>query len=224
MAGVAILLLVKEPGAVPPTGALIHYRDIGDYLSRDDKLSLLAEALPATSDGPASLDSLGWVTLKANEQGDWINQRSESFRSHMPAHAEAGASVFGLRTLGLGTNRDAWNFNSSKAALDTHIEKMLSAFNAEADRVEADLAKGGTLRQRTELVKQHVIRDSSRFSWNESDFAAIARGDRYSDDDRVTRTAMYRPFHLRWAETGRRFNNRLYQLPRVFPTASSEIW
>jgi predicted helicase len=130
--------------------------------------------------------------------------------------------VFGLRTLGLGTNRDAWNFNSSRTALDTHIEKMLASFNAEADRVEASLAKGGTLRQRTEFVKQLVIRDSSLFSWNESDFAAIARGDRYSDDDRVPRIAIYRPFHLRWAETGPRFNNRLYQLPRVFPTPSSE--
>ena len=42
-AGVAILLLVKKPGKSP--GAIIHYQDIGDYLSREAKL----ESWPAPS-------------------------------------------------------------------------------------------------------------------------------------------------------------------------------
>ena len=42
-AGVAVLLLVKRPG--PVTGpAAIHYYDIGDYLSREQKLETVGKA------------------------------------------------------------------------------------------------------------------------------------------------------------------------------------
>jgi predicted helicase len=78
-ATVAIMLLVKEPGDAPATGATIHYRDIGDYLTRQEKLAVLAGALPRGDDGPAALDDLAWTTIEPNEHGDWINQRSKSF-------------------------------------------------------------------------------------------------------------------------------------------------
>ena len=39
-ATVAITILVKEPGPVPDIGAQLHYRDIGDYLSREEKRAL----------------------------------------------------------------------------------------------------------------------------------------------------------------------------------------
>ena len=67
-AGVAILLLVKKPGKSP--GATIHYRDIGDYLTREDKLRIL---------GSSRLDSTDWQVITPNAAGDWINQRSEAF-------------------------------------------------------------------------------------------------------------------------------------------------
>ena len=41
-AGVAILLLVKKPG--DSTGATIYYRDIGDYLDREQKLDTIAKS------------------------------------------------------------------------------------------------------------------------------------------------------------------------------------
>ena len=44
----AVLLLVKKPGESP--GATVYYRDIGDYLSRDQKLETLANSRLATTD------------------------------------------------------------------------------------------------------------------------------------------------------------------------------
>lgn len=109
-ATVAISLLVRKPGVVPAGGALIHYLDIGDYLSRDEKLQILSEALPWQGEASLSLDRLDWKTLKPNEYGDWINQRSADFANLLPAAPGAGDSIFALTTNGLKSNRDAWNY------------------------------------------------------------------------------------------------------------------
>ena len=69
-AGVAVLLLVKRPSPIPQGGAEIHYHDVGDYLSREQKLMAITEA---------QLDELEWTDITPNEQRDWINQRSEDY-------------------------------------------------------------------------------------------------------------------------------------------------
>ena len=62
-ATVAIMLLVKQPGPVPVGGA-IFYHDIGDYLSREEKLAAVAEA---------SIADLPWQRITPNEHHDWLN-------------------------------------------------------------------------------------------------------------------------------------------------------
>ena len=74
-AGVAVLLLVKRPSPIPEGGADIRYYDIGDYLSREQKLMAITEA---------QLDELEWTDIRPNEQGDWINQRSEDYLNLRP--------------------------------------------------------------------------------------------------------------------------------------------
>ena len=98
-AGVAILLLVRKPGE--SSGATVYYRDIGDYLSREDKLQVLAES---------SLKTTGWEIIKPNEHGDWINQRSQDFPSLRPLAPEED-EVKGLESIflseSLGSTRGA---------------------------------------------------------------------------------------------------------------------
>ncbi|HEY8427462.1 MAG TPA: DEAD/DEAH box helicase family protein, partial [Sandaracinaceae bacterium] len=81
-ATVAILIAVKEPGPVPSSGATLRYRDIGDYLSREEKLAILRDAAAA----PEPLDAVDWTYLQPNAHGDWIHQRSERFYEFAPIH------------------------------------------------------------------------------------------------------------------------------------------
>src|SRR5690606_6078539 len=69
---VAILILVKgsKSDAMASGGCELHYRDIGDYLSREDKLNKLRTQ---------SLDTVEWQKIAPNADGDWINQRDERF-------------------------------------------------------------------------------------------------------------------------------------------------
>ena len=69
---VAVLLLVKRPGEVEQ--CRLHYKDIGDYLNRNEKLNLVDQA---------TLGKLEWTIVTPNAEGDWINPVSYT---HLRAH------------------------------------------------------------------------------------------------------------------------------------------
>ena len=50
-------------------GCALHYRDIGEYLSREDKLRILSAQ---------DLESVPWEEITPNMEGDWVNQRKSS--------------------------------------------------------------------------------------------------------------------------------------------------
>src|SRR5699024_9776092 len=62
---IAITIGLKIPAATVRT---IYYRDIGDYLTADDKLHILDYA---------SITDTGWDTITPNSYGDCLHQRSE---------------------------------------------------------------------------------------------------------------------------------------------------
>ena len=70
---ISITFLVKNPEKKGK--ATIQYHDIGDYLSREQKLKKISEF--------DSVDSskLQWEIVAPNEKGDWINQRGDVFDS-----------------------------------------------------------------------------------------------------------------------------------------------
>ena len=79
-ATVAITILVKNPAATGP--AQIHYRDIGDYLSRQDKLRIIREI--------GSIEHLDFTTITPNAAGDWLNQRRDNFAPFLPLGERRG--------------------------------------------------------------------------------------------------------------------------------------
>lgn len=222
-ATVAITLLVKQAGAVPDSGAVLHYRDIGDYLSRDAKLRIIDESVPSSAGAASSLGEMEWNEVTPNDHGDWINQRSEAFGQLLAAAPGDGPSVFGLATNGLKTNRDAWNYNSSRSRLDANVERMIEFYNSQVAAFETSHPNlAGTLKQKAEVVKQLVDLDPKKFSWDRANFSDIAAGRRYGPEDRLVLRSTYRPFFSRWVEAGRRLNNTVYQIPRVFPDAAAD--
>jgi predicted helicase len=72
---VAITLLVKRKGHKGK--ATVRYHDIGDYLSREQKLDIIT--------GFGSHQNCAVArTLEPNEHHDWINQRSGDFNAFVP--------------------------------------------------------------------------------------------------------------------------------------------
>ncbi len=215
---IAIMLLIKKPGAVPVGRAELHYHDIGDYLNRERKLDILAHAL----DTDPRLDDIVWRNIKANEHGDWTNQRSDSFTNYLPAHAGDEPSIFEMRTSGLKSNRDAWNWNSSRPKLEANTRRMIDHYNAQVGAFRlAHSGLSGTQKERAEVAKTFVDLDLRKFSWDRTDFRRLAEGREYSVADAKFMVGTYRPFHRRHTNSAFSHNNTIYQLPKVYPDAEA---
>ena len=111
--GVAITMLVKNPDS--SEHGVIHYHDVGDYLSREEKLSIIR--------GFALNGDMGWVEINPDKHGDWLNQRDESFDSFVPIKG-----LFLTHALGVSTNRDAWDWNYSDRKLYSNISTLVKAY------------------------------------------------------------------------------------------------
>ena len=205
-AGVAILFLIKRPAPVPAEGAEIHYRDIGDYVSKDEKLRKLAES---------SLSGQEWVSIIPNRHGDWINQRSDRYVDLRPlartkGQPEGVSPMFSLSSYGVTTKRDAWVFGSSRSKLLGRVEGAVRFYNR-----QIELLAGG---------KTTVDRDSTKFSWDNSTERLLKRREALRYDPRNIRTAIYRPFFKQNLYFARKLNYSVYQLPRLFPTSDSRTY
>lgn len=113
-ATVAITLLVKKSDAVGP--ATIYYTDVGDYLTREQKLARVAEA--------RSLGDLASAAITPNRHGDWLYQRAEDFGAFTPIE-----KIFAVQSGGLKTNRDAWVYNFGRGAVEASVRKLLASYN-----------------------------------------------------------------------------------------------
>ena len=202
-AGVVVLFMVKRSGPVDGEAA-IHYYDVGDYLTQEQKL----EAIRGTQ-----FAGIGWTRVTPNRQGDWINQRSERYLKHRPVSviqsesAESIEPIFELSSLGAITSRDSWIFNSSETKLRALVERQASFYNEQVRSLQ-----GGA---------RVAARNPFEFKWDGTAEQRAKRG--VLADVRSTgfRSAMYRPFFPQRYYMDRVLSNSIYQLPKVFPSSGT---
>jgi predicted helicase len=206
-APIAISLLVKNPSTAQH--GKIHFHDIGDYLTREDKLSKTREF--------GSIAKVPWVTITPNAHGDWLNQRN-NLESYLPLgdKKDGKEKLFDNFSLGIGTNRDAWCYNSSKQELHGNLDRMVQAYNGELDRMEAT-HPGLDKKAREKIVDSFVTADKTKISWSSSLKQAFADGHRLMLDHTYITKSMYRPFTKQWLYFARIINHRVGQMPRLFP-------
>lgn len=62
--------------------------------------------------------------------------------------------------------------------------------------------------------------DTTRISWSDSLKLDVAKNRRAAFDAGCLRPSLYRPFTRRWFYFDRRFNERVYQMPKIYPDPS----
>jgi predicted helicase len=107
--------------------AEIFYKDIGDYLSREEKLKIVSE------DRCILNPALEMTRLEPNEHGDWISQRNSVFGEFIPLEPEKKfdnrtQSFFSTYASAIVTNRDAWVYNFSENSLKNNMKKMIGFY------------------------------------------------------------------------------------------------
>ena len=118
---VAITILVKNPDS--DEHGVIRYHDIGDYLTREEKLSIVASAVAG--------EPFEWEFIEPDRHGDWINQRDDSWYNFAPLGLNKGKPPYGLFAMfspGKNTSRDAWVYNFSKKALSTNVRRTIGFY------------------------------------------------------------------------------------------------
>ena len=222
-APIAISLLVKNPGA--KQNGQIFFHDIGDYLTREEKLERIS--------GFASIAGISeantWKTVNPDQHGDWLNQRDNSFAQFIvlgDKDDREAQTLFANYSGGVKTNRDAWCYNASKIAVAGNMSRMIAFYNREAERFAEAF---GLLdkAEREAKADAFIDTDSRKISWTGNLVQGVIRNQRLAFSVNSLTPCMFRPFTKQWMCYDRRFNERVYQMPRIFPDTGFEnlvIW
>lgn len=211
-APIAISLLVKNPNA--KQHGQIYFHDIGDYLSREEKLEKIS-SYASIAGITANND---WKIINPDEHGDWLKQRDNSFGLFLPLGAKGNktSALFEVYSNGVKSNRDVWVFNSSRLGLDSHINRMTSFFNGEAKRYHVDAAKGREIE-----IDKFITIDRTQISWADDLKSNLRKGKILKVTNKNFVTSLYRPFTKQWLYYDRDFLWSLYRMPGIFPDAET---
>lgn len=201
-AGVALLILVKDDTRNGP--AEIYYHDIGDYLSREEKLGRLQ--------GYGDIRSVEWKKITPNSVHDWINQRSEDFEKFSALRTKNSKQcIFGLHSVGLNSSRDAWVYNFSRTNLTSNMQKMVDEFNRHVELVRS--------RQIDRMnIERKVNNDPRMIAWSRGLKSKVLQGRSYTLSEAGTIIpAMYRPFVKNQLYFSTVFNEHASNLSDIFP-------
>ncbi|WP_459198388.1 DEAD/DEAH box helicase [Ralstonia pseudosolanacearum] len=217
-APVAVSILVKNPDAVQH--GQIYFHDIGDYLTREEKLTKTSTF--------GSIDGItragGWLSVTPDQHGDWLNQRDDRFGEYIALGDKKGdgLTLFENFSLGVVTARDAWCYNASKAGVADNMTRMIGFYNREVDRFESAHA-GLDRRERAAKVDEGFIdADPSQISWSRGLKQELVKGRRFAFGAEFLTPSLYRPFSKQWLYFNRRLNEMVLQMPRIFPNAASK--
>ncbi|MFJ5131609.1 DEAD/DEAH box helicase [Staphylococcus saprophyticus] len=167
---VAISILVKDGSNVHK----IHYYDIGDYLSKEDKLKILTNF--------ESLEGVNWLQIKPDKNNDWLNQRDENYLKFLPIK-DSKSGIYKNHLIGVTTGRDYWVSGFSKNRVLYNSHRLINNYNSELDRLSDVIEKS-----------KSINTNSTYMSWGRGLRKRIDRGEFIKSDDSNLIVTMYRPF------------------------------
>lgn len=222
-ATVAIIFFVKDKSV---QNSAIHYYEVEDYLKREAKLHLLA--------GFENLESVPFKEITPNDKGDWINQRNDDFEKLIPLKRDKQLkilnTIFDLDSNGVKTNRDPWVYNFSPKNLMQSVQNCIDTYNADLKRFNERFREA--FKQRTKGVKkadlykhlndQEITTDKTKIAWTCGLKQGFIRNENLPESGmECVRLALYRPFNKQWLYWDKTWNDRQYQLPKIFPDKSA---
>ena len=213
-APVAITILVRKKER-PEGGCRILYRDVGDYLKREEKLEFLHGA-------KSILGIQGWKSITPDGHHDWIGQRSEEFRGFYPLGSKAAKAyksdeaVFRLFGNGYKTGKDAYMYNFSRTSCAMNARKMVNSYLLALQDLKSE---HGIIQQ---SVAGAISRNSTHIRWDRELKNRLQKNivPRFSADK--IRTVIYRPFVKQYLYLDNTFSQVPGPSTNIFPHESSQ--
>ena len=200
---VVISLMIKDPNHSDPCE--IYYHDIGDYLSRKEKLSKI--------EGFVSMGQIKeWKRIIPNSYGDWIDQRDPAFKKLMLLGDKKGKerSCFNLYSLGVSTSRDWWCTNFSGDELEQNMRKMIDNYNQQRIDYHAQETRPN--------LESFLDYNPQKINWSHTLIDHLKRNRELTFRQKGQTLSLYRPYTKKWVYFDRNLNESVYQQPKLFPT------
>ena len=201
---IAITILVKDG----TDEHKVHYKDIGDYLNREEKLTILSDN--------KSISGIDWEVIEPDVNNDWINQRDGNYLTY-PSVSDENDALFGMKDIGIVTNRDSWVSGFSRMQVTENVSRMIKNYNDEVAKLE-DI----TLKLTDKTVVDYVTNDEMKVSWSRSLKQRAARRELTSFESSDVMLAMYRPFTKKYLYRNRFLNENVRKTYSTFPFSDSE--
>ena len=211
---IAITLLVKNP-SVKSKKAAIHYHDIGDYLNREEKLSIVKNISTVTN------EAMQWKTLSPNKQGDWINQRNDMFETFISLEPEkkfdvTAQSFFNTYSNGVVSSRDAWIYNSSKKKLSSNMKKLVDYYNKQRLLFKTEIEN------KNSNLLELISAEPTQISWSVNLKRDFTKNIKYNISAKAIVDSLYRPFSRQRIYFNRSFIERPGFNDTFFPIGISD--
>ena len=211
---IAITLLVKNH-KTKSEKAVIHYHEVDDYLTREEKLAIVSRF---TSIAHSEIE---WEILQPNDHGEWLDKRNAVFDTFIPLgdkrkNGEHSTFFVPFYSYGLNSSRDAWCYNSKKTSLSSNINRLIDFYNEQRTTFNKMKVSNPDLQ-----VEHGIEYDSTRITWTEALKRDLMFNRNLSYDSNNLNTALYRPFFKQWGYCASELNHSLYQLPKLFPNSCS---
>ena len=211
---ILIAVLVKNPGA--KQHGQIYFHDIGDYLSREEKLEKISDLV--SINGITAID--GWTTITPDAHNDWLNQRDDSFSEFIEIGNKKDKDALGIFenfSQGILTARDSWIYQYSKNNLENNIHKSIDFYNLERNRIQTLLQS-----QTDKDIGDLINNDPRLISWSRALKNDVKKNKELKFDSASVYQATYRPFTKSWMYFNRKLNEMVYQMSQIFPTADAK--
>ena len=198
---VAITILVKNPKKSKKK-CIIHYKDIGDYLSTEQKLDIIEKYKSIQN-----ISKNDWKRITPDKHHDWVNQRNNEFERYIVVgnketkSGKIANSIFKLYSIGTKTHRDVWTFNSSREELSKNMKKTIGYCNKQN--------------------LNHPIINSKYVKWSD-ELATKLKKHKPKFDKNKIRISLYCPFFKQYLYFDSTYNTVQYQIPQIFPTNKSK--
>lgn len=199
-APIAITMLVKNPEAKERG---IFYHDVGDYLTREEKLDIVRRA--------ALEGVLDWRRITPDRHNDWLNQRDDSWYEFAPMGIEkykAPQGIFETWSCGLKTQRDPWAWGYSEASVKANMKRLIQGMDRQIERCGGD--------------EKRLDYDAKRYSWTRRMLDFAKKGESVEYEACHVVLGLYRPFCKQYVYYDVKMNEMTYQQPRLFPFAGRE--
>ena len=200
-APIAITFLVKNLNKNRKK-AKIYYHDIGDYLSREEKLNKIKEY--------NSIKSIPWKEIKPSEKGDWINHRNKEFNSFIPLFDKDNKNnkkvFFNITSNGIVTSRDPWVYSFSKNQLEKQMKDTIGFYNKQVEIIKNKELESNKLN--TKRIEEIINTDTKKISWSRGLKNSLKKLKKDEFKNENISMSLYRPFvkqnlyfSKKWIET-----------------------